>query len=81
MYIQKVSCGNRPLSPNISEKGFHYSPGLVERAEAFLFFIAMILYPRYFYLLAYLFTVLVFLTSYLPIRHFLRFVENNQDID
>jgi len=61
------------FSPNSSEKGFHYSPGLIERAEAFLFFIAMILYPRYFAFLGYLFTGLVFLTSYLHIKQFLRF--------
>lgn len=58
------------FSPNQSEKGFHYSPGLVERAEAFIFFIAMILWPDYFSLLAYLFTGLLLLTSYLHIRQF-----------
>lgn len=65
------------FSPNISKKGFHYSPGLIERAEAFLFFIVLILYPRYFSLLAYLFTGLVFLTSYLHIRQFLSFENIN----
>lgn len=60
------------FSPNQSEKGFHYSPGLIERTEAFIFFIVMILWPRYFSLLAYLFAGLVLLTSFLHIKAFNR---------
>ena len=48
---------------NRSEKSFHYSPGLIERAEAFTFFGAMILFPSLFIYLAYLFTTLVFITA------------------
>lgn len=61
------------FTQNDSQNGFHYSPGLMERAEAFLFFIAMILLPDYFFSLAILFTVLVLLTSYLRVREFVAF--------
>lgn len=55
---------------NQTEKGFHYSPGIMERAEAFLFFGAMILFPSYFMILAILFTSLVFLTAVIRLRQF-----------
>lgn len=51
------------FTENSSEKSFHYSPGLVERGEAFLFFGAMILLPSFFIFLAYLFTALVLFTA------------------
>ncbi len=51
------------FSENDSEKSFHYSPGLVERAEAFLFFGVMILLPTLFTPLALLFSALVLLTA------------------
>lgn len=60
------------FTPNQFDKGFHYNPGLVERAEAFLFFIAMIVWPPYFSLLAWIFTGLVLLTSYLHIMQFFK---------
>ncbi|EKD54850.1 MAG: phosphatidoglycerophosphate synthase [uncultured bacterium] len=59
------------FTPNQSVKGFHYSPGFIERAEAFIFFGAMIIAPHYFYLLAYLFVSLVLLTCYLHIKQFI----------
>lgn len=65
------------FSPNQSEKGFHHSPGLIERAEAFIFFIAMMLWPEHFFLLAYTFAGLVLLTSYLHIRRACFFKKNN----
>ncbi len=51
------------FTENSSEKSFHYSPGLVERGEAFLFFGAMILLPNFFIFLAYLFAALVLFTA------------------
>lgn len=60
------------FTPNQSSKGFHYSPSLIERAEAFLFFIAMILWPNQFKQLAFLFTGLVLLTSLLHIKQFIK---------
>jgi archaetidylinositol phosphate synthase len=58
------------VSENKSEKSFHYSPGLIERAEAFLFFIAMILLPKHFVILSYMFSFLVFITTLLRIAEF-----------
>ena len=46
-----------------SEKSFYYSPGLMERPEAFIFFIAMILMPQAYAVLAKLFTGLVLYTA------------------
>lgn len=66
------------FTQNDSQKGFHYSSGLIERAEAFLFFIAMILFPDYFFSLTTLFTVLVLLTSYLRVREFVDFKRNRK---
>ena len=61
------------FTPNHSEKGFHYNPGLIERAEVFVFFIVMIIWPQYFSWLAGLFTVLVLLTGYLHIKQYVVF--------
>jgi len=55
---------------NTSEKGFHYSPGLMERTEAFAFFIAMIALPNHFQSLALCFSFLVFLTAAVRIFEF-----------
>ncbi len=57
---------------NETEKGFHYSPGLMERAEAFIFFILMIIMPHYFNLLAVTFTFLVCFTAIIRVRQFAR---------
>jgi phosphatidylglycerophosphate synthase len=51
------------VSDKITEKTFDYSPGLMERPEAFIFFILMVLLPRYFNILAYTFTALVLYTA------------------
>lgn len=60
------------FTPNDSHKGFHYSPGLMERAEAFIFFIAMIWLPQYFNLLSSIFCILVLWTAYLRIQEFIQ---------
>jgi len=59
------------FSKNETEKSFYYSAGLIERAEAFLFFGAMILFPSAFFTLAYLFSALVFLTGIFRVHEFL----------
>lgn len=59
------------FSQNSSEKSFHYSPGLMERTEAFLFWIAMILFPAFFSPLAYTFSALVFFTAAARVKEFL----------
>jgi len=55
---------------NQSEKSFYYSPGLIERSEAFVFWIAMILWPKAFSLFSYTFTTLVFLTTFIRLFQF-----------
>jgi len=58
--------------PNRSEKGFHYNTGLMERAEAFVFFMLMIWLPSHFHFLGLMFISLMLLTSYLHVKTFLR---------
>ena len=60
------------FNPNDSEKSFHYSPGLMERAEAFAFFIAMMIWPNAFFILALVFSLLVILTAVLRVTAFHR---------
>lgn len=59
--------------PNDSSKGFYYSPGLIERSEAFGFFICLIKAPEYFNSIALTFIGLVLLTSFIRIMNFIRF--------
>lgn len=47
------------FTQNDSHKSFHYNPGLMERTEAFLFFGAMMLFPQWFSLLSWSFSILV----------------------
>lgn len=58
------------FTQNNSEKNFHYSPGIIERFETFLFFFAMILLPNYFTYLSYAFILLVTITALLRMREF-----------
>ena len=60
------------FTQNHSEKGFYYSPGLIERAEAFIFFGMMMLLPSQFNFLAILFSCLVALTAMIRIYEFSR---------
>jgi phosphatidylglycerophosphate synthase len=55
---------------NDSEKGFHYSSGLIERFEAFIFFITMILLPQYFNYIGNIFALLVALTAFIRMYEF-----------
>lgn len=59
------------FTENTSQKGFHYSVGLMERAEAFIFFALMILFPNYFNYLGYVFIVLVLYTTVLRLYEFM----------
>lgn len=58
------------FTQNTSNKSFHYSSGMMERFETFLFFFAMILFPHYFIYLGYAFTLLVSFTAILRIKEF-----------
>lgn len=58
------------FTANDSQKSFHYSPGFMERAEAFLFFIAMMIWPNAFTVLSLVFTSLVMATAIIRLRQF-----------
>lgn len=58
------------FSENHSEKGFYYSVGLMERAEAFIVWTAMILWPSGFLILSWIFTLLVIWTAILRVFQF-----------
>ena len=60
---------------NDSHKSFHYNPGIMERAEAFIFFIAMMLWPSAFVGLAMLFSLLVTLTAIIRLTQFYKQIE------
>ncbi|MFT4552990.1 MAG: archaetidylinositol phosphate synthase [Chlamydiales bacterium] len=55
---------------NATNKSFHYSPGLMERSEAFCLFALMILFPSYFSWFASLFSILVFWTALIRVKEF-----------
>lgn len=67
------------FSVNNTERRFHYSKGLVERFEAFLFFIAMILCPDQFRLLGSVFVILVLLTTLIRVSEFLQQVHYDRE--
>lgn len=54
------------------QKSFYYSPGLIERAETFVFFFAMVLFEALFLELAYLYASLVLLTTCVRLVEFIR---------
>lgn len=58
------------FTPNETEKGFHYSPGLMERTEAFAFFATMMVFPKAFLWLSITFTLLVTLTAFIRLSNF-----------
>ncbi|WP_367607568.1 CDP-alcohol phosphatidyltransferase family protein [Legionella sp. W05-934-2] len=60
------------FTENQTQKSFHYSPGLMERAEAFIFFIMMIFLPQYFTILAISFSLLVLWTGIYRIFEFIQ---------
>lgn len=60
------------FTENHSDKSFHYSPGMIERPEAFIFFILMLLFSDYFMMLAITFILLVLYTTLLRIYEFSR---------
>ena len=60
------------FSENESQKSFHYSPGLMERTEAFIFFALMMFLPQWFHLLAWVFAGLVLYTGVRRIIEFSR---------
>lgn len=66
------------FTENMSNKGFFYSRGLMERPEAFVFFALMIFLPQYFQPLALTFSALVFFTAVVHIYRFVKFCEEEE---
>jgi archaetidylinositol phosphate synthase len=60
------------FAENHSQKGFHYSAGLMERPEAFIFFIVMMLFPVAIPILGWIYAVLVFYTAAIRMLEFRR---------
>lgn len=60
------------FSTNVTNKSFYYSPGLIERAEAFLFFIAIILLPGWQITLAIIYSILTLWTAGFRLFEFYR---------
>lgn len=58
------------FSDKDSNKSFYYSPGIMERAEAFIFFLLMIWLPEYFLVLAIGFIILTMLTAVIRMAQF-----------
>lgn len=58
------------FNENSSDKSFHYSPGIMERTEAFGFFALMIALPSIFPWFASIFTLLVLLTAAKRVKEF-----------
>lgn len=55
-----------------SEKSFYYSPGLIERSEAFIFFFIMMILPPSFYTLSVIYSMAVFWTACVRGYQFIR---------
>ena len=58
------------FTSNTSQKKFYYSPGIIERPEAFIFFILMMIFQSHFIFLSSLFTLLVILTTIIRLNQF-----------
>jgi len=64
------------FSENNSKKSFHYSNGLMERAETFVVFILMILWPWGSMLIGMIFVILVLWTTVYRIYEFTKSMQN-----
>lgn len=67
------------FSENSSQKSFHYSPGLIERAETFVFFIVMILFPATVFYLGIIYTILVIWTTFYRCYEFYLYQKNKEE--
>lgn len=69
------------FSQQKGEKSFYYSSGLIERAEAFIFFTLMILLPDLALYLGSLFVLLVLWTTFYRVHTFSRQIKQQDTID
>ncbi|MDC0534879.1 CDP-alcohol phosphatidyltransferase family protein [Francisellaceae bacterium] len=65
------------FSTNTSNKSFYYSPGLMERAEAFIFFIVIILIPSWQLWVALVYIILVLWTAGFRLFEFHKNIKRN----
>ena len=61
------------FTPNEGQKSFHYSPGIIERAETFIFIILMIIFPKAYNGFALTLTFLILLTIWIRLYQFYQF--------
>ena len=61
---------------NESKKSFHYSVGIMERTEAFIFFCSIILFPSIFPYLATAFSMLVLITALVRMVQFVQTIND-----
>ncbi|MFT6834839.1 MAG: archaetidylinositol phosphate synthase [Francisellaceae bacterium] len=66
------------FSKNTTEKSFYYNPGLIERAEAFIFFILMVLLPNLEFSIAIIYIVLVTWTALFRLYEFHKNIGRNK---
>lgn len=67
------------FSTNTSNKSFYYSPGLMERAEAFIFFIVIILIPSWQLWVAIVYIILVLWTAGFRLFEFHKNIKRNSE--
>lgn len=67
------------FSVNTTNKSFYYSPGLIERAEAFIFFIAMICFINWELWIALLYIAFVLWTAGFRVFEFYQNLRRNQE--
>lgn len=67
------------FTENQSTRSFHYSPGWIERSEAFIFFTLMIISPEMFFTVSYLFSFLTLITAIMRLCSILRNCETSNE--
>ena len=61
------------FTPNQGPKGFHYSPGIIERAETFIVIILMVIWPQAYNGFAIALAFLILITTLLRLYQFVQF--------
>jgi len=64
------------LFPNMSKKSMHYDKSIVERAEAFVVFFVMLLFPQYIFELLMTLNVIIFAAGIMRFKRVMEYVES-----
>ena len=64
------------LTPNLSQKSFHYSKGLIERFECFLLFFVMIVFPNAFLVVSLIYILMVVATAIIRLYQFYKNIQH-----